>query len=72
MSNSIYSNGPTDVMLIFIQPNKEKEYAMAKIGDSILDVAHKHDIEMEGACGGEAACSTCHCILSAELYKRFV
>jgi ferredoxin len=26
-------------------------------------VAHEHDIDIEGACGGECACSTCHVLL---------
>lgn len=29
-------------------------------GQSILDVAHAHDINIEHACGGVCACSTCH------------
>jgi len=40
------------------------------IGKTVLDVALDHDIDIEGACGGELACSTCHCILSKELYDR--
>lgn len=30
---------------------------------SILDWADRHDIEIEHACGGFAACSTCHVIV---------
>ena len=29
----------------------------------MLDVAHKHEIDLEGACGGTIACSTCHVIV---------
>ena len=32
----------------------------AKIGDSILDLASQHGIELDHACGGVCACSTCH------------
>eukprot|EP00981_Chlorochromonas_danica_P014483 scaffold8015_cov165-Ochromonas_danica.AAC.41 len=42
----------------------------ATIGKSVLDVAVEHDIDIEGACGGELACSTCHVVLSQELYDR--
>merc|ERR1719387_1904389 len=38
----------------------------AKSGQTILEVAHEHDVDIEGACGGECACSTCHVILSQE------
>lgn len=38
------------------------------IGVSLLDVAHDHDIELEGACEGVCACATCHVILPEEIY----
>lgn len=42
----------------------------AKIGDNVLDVAQKHDLELEGACEGTLACSTCHCIFPKELFDK--
>lgn len=39
-------------------------------GDSLLDLAHEHDIDMEGACEGSVACSTCHVILTPEHYDK--
>jgi ferredoxin len=38
------------------------------VGDTVLSVAVKHEVDIEGACGGELACSTCHVICSKELY----
>ena len=35
-------------------------------GDNLLDIAQAHDLEMEGACGGSCACSTCHVIVEDE------
>ena len=32
-------------------------------GTNILELAHDHHIEMESACGGVCACTTCHCIV---------
>lgn len=32
-------------------------------GISLLEVAHKNDIPLEGACEGSLACSTCHLII---------
>ena len=32
-------------------------------GTSVLEVAHEHHIEIESACGGVCACTTCHCIV---------
>ncbi|PKS10699.1 hypothetical protein jhhlp_002455 [Lomentospora prolificans] len=40
-------------------------------GDNLLDIAQAHDLEMEGACGGSCACSTCHVIVTdEEFYDR--
>ncbi|KAJ1329810.1 ferredoxin-2 [Microdochium nivale] len=40
-------------------------------GDNLLDVAQAHDLEMEGACGGSCACSTCHIIVSdPDMYNK--
>ncbi|KAI5786494.1 2Fe-2S iron-sulfur cluster binding domain-containing protein [Peziza echinospora] len=40
-------------------------------GSNLLDIAQDNDIEMEGACGGSAACSTCHVIVEdQDMYDR--
>ncbi|TGZ84744.1 ferredoxin [Ascodesmis nigricans] len=40
-------------------------------GDNLLDIAQEYDMEMEGACGGSAACSTCHVIVEDEgMYEK--
>ena len=36
----------------------------------MLDVAHNNEIDLEGACESSLACSTCHCILDFDIYKR--
>lgn len=35
-------------------------------GDNLLDIAQSNDLEMEGACGGSCACSTCHVVVATE------
>ena len=37
-------------------------------GKSVLDIALEYNIDIEGACGGQMACSTCHCVLTQDLY----
>lgn len=32
-------------------------------GLSIMEIAHKNAIDIEGACGGSLACATCHVIV---------
>ncbi|KAG5440812.1 hypothetical protein PCK2_000111 [Pneumocystis canis] len=39
-------------------------------GHSILDIAHEHNIDLEGACEGSIACSTCHVIVDPESYEK--
>ncbi|KAI0340245.1 ferredoxin [Trametopsis cervina] len=39
-------------------------------GDDILSLAHEYDIDLEGACEGSVACSTCHVIVSNEHYDQ--
>ncbi len=39
-------------------------------GQSVLDIAWANGIDVEGACEGSMACSTCHVILSEADYGR--
>lgn len=41
----------------------------ATVGKTLLNVAHKYDIELEGACEGVCACSTCHVILPNDVFQ---
>jgi 2Fe-2S ferredoxin len=38
----------------------------APIGSSVLEIAHRNDIDLEGACEGALACSTCHVIVDQD------
>ncbi|PRW20283.1 adrenodoxin mitochondrial isoform X3 isoform B [Chlorella sorokiniana] len=40
----------------------------APLGKSILEIAHENDVELEGACEGSLACSTCHVIVEDQEY----
>ena len=42
----------------------------APTGLSLLEIAHKNKIDLEGACEGSLACSTCHVIVDPEDYER--
>jgi 2Fe-2S ferredoxin len=42
----------------------------AEIGATLLDLARKHDIDIEGACEGSLACSTCHVIVEEAFYSK--
>lgn len=56
--------------MIFIERNGQPREVEAPTGLSVLEVAHKHDVDIEGACEGSLACSTCHVIVAAEWYAK--
>jgi 2Fe-2S ferredoxin len=58
--------------LVFIERDETRREVDAPLGDSILDVARRHDIDIEGACDGSLACSTCHVIVDPEWYDLLV
>jgi ferredoxin-2, mitochondrial len=43
----------------------------APVGENLMEVAHRNDIDLEGACEGSLACSTCHIIIeSQDMYDK--
>eukprot|EP00612_Vaucheria_litorea_P000122 CAMPEP_0171455622 /NCGR_PEP_ID=MMETSP0945-20130129/2440_1 /TAXON_ID=109269 /ORGANISM="Vaucheria litorea, Strain CCMP2940" /LENGTH=139 /DNA_ID=CAMNT_0011980893 /DNA_START=384 /DNA_END=803 /DNA_ORIENTATION=- len=58
------------VRIAFIEGDGRRVDVMAEIGKNLLDVAHRNNIELEGACGGELACSTCHLVFEKDIYDK--
>jgi ferredoxin-2, mitochondrial len=58
----------TTVPITFVEADGTEKVVQAAIGKHMLDVAHDNDVELEGACGGELACSTCHLIFEKRIY----
>ena len=56
--------------MTFIERNGQPREVEAPIGLSVLEVAHKHGVDIEGACEGSLACSTCHVIVAAEWFSK--
>lgn len=56
--------------VIFIQRNGTQKEVDAPEGDTLLEIAHANNVDIEGACEGCMACSTCHLILEPEWYKK--
>ena len=55
--------------VIFIE-NGEKKEVVADNGLSILEIAHQNNINVEGACEGSLACSTCHVIVNENHFNK--
>lgn len=52
----------------FIDKEGQSHTFQVSDGDNLLDIAQANDLEMEGACGGSCACSTCHVIVASDHY----
>ncbi len=57
------------VHMTFVGEDGDEADVEAEVGKNLLEVAHENDVDLEGACGGDLACSTCHVILPEEYYK---
>lgn len=55
---------------VFFKAAKQLIPVDALVGDTVLETAHKNNVNLEGACEGSLACSTCHVVLEDSLYKK--
>jgi ferredoxin, 2Fe-2S len=56
--------------MTFIDREGKRHEVDAPVGLSVLEIAHRNDIDLEGACEGSLACSTCHVVISDEDFDR--
>lgn len=57
---------PKVYSMTFIQPDGTPNRVEAPDGMSVLEIAHRNNFDLEGACEGAMACSTCHVIVDAD------
>ncbi|XVE53927.1 hypothetical protein DITRI_Ditri03aG0041500 [Diplodiscus trichospermus] len=73
-SNSASEGGDEQketISVTFVSKDGEEIPIQVPIGMSMLEAAHENDIELEGACEGSLACSTCHVIvMDMEYYNK--
>ena len=53
----------------FIDRDGTRREVDAPLGLSLLEIAHNNDIDIEGACEGSLACSTCHVIVDEDWHE---
>lgn len=58
--------------LVFVENNGERRDVEVPVGISVMEAAHMFDVDIEGACEGVMACSTCHVIVDEGWYGRLV
>ncbi|HET8727874.1 MAG TPA: ferredoxin family 2Fe-2S iron-sulfur cluster binding protein [Alphaproteobacteria bacterium] len=56
--------------ITFIDPDGTRHEIDAPVGLSLMEVAHQNDIDLEGACEGSLACSTCHVIVDPAWFDK--
>ncbi|KAF9877198.1 2fe-2s iron-sulfur cluster binding domain protein [Colletotrichum karsti] len=55
-----------ELWVTFVDKDGDEHKIAVSEGDNLLEIAQENDLEMEGACGGSCACSTCHVIVVDE------
>ena len=58
------------ISVSYLQPNGETRVVQARVGENFLQVAHRNEIDLEGACEGVCACSTCHGIFPIDVFDQ--
>ena len=58
--------------MTFVERDGTRREVSAPLGLSVLEVAHKHGIDIEGACEGSLACSTCHVVVDPAWFPKLV
>ncbi len=56
--------------MVFIEKDGNRKEVDAPNGLSVMEIAHRHGVDIEGACDGSLACSTCHVIVEAAWAAR--
>src|SRR5690606_7013798 len=56
--------------MVFIERDGTRKEVEAPVGLSVMEIAHRNNIDIEGACEGSLACSTCHVIVEESWYER--
>ncbi|KAM0039247.1 putative biotin synthase [Helianthus debilis subsp. tardiflorus] len=70
IGNSQENEESRKISVTFFDKDGEQEIKVP-VGMSMLEAAHENDIELEGACEGSLACSTCHVIvMDVEQYNK--
>ena len=56
--------------MVFIEKDGNRKEVDAPIGLSVMEIAHRHEVDIEGACDGSMACSTCHVIVEPTWWAK--
>jgi 2Fe-2S ferredoxin len=54
--------------IVFFEKSGVRREVIADLGQTLLEVARSHNIDIEGACEGNMACATCHLIVEEDWF----
>ena len=57
---------------IFLVANSSKKEIKVDKDLSLLQIAFNENLDIEGSCGGEMACSTCHILVAPEWHSKLL
>lgn len=70
-ASSSNDNHSKTVTVTYICPDGSERRVSGPLGQDLMRLAHANDIDLEGACEGSLACSTCHLIIQdPAMYRR--
>jgi len=58
------------VTVTFVKPDGDELSVETDEGVTILQLAQENGLDIEGACEGNMACSTCHVIVNKEYFSK--
>jgi len=72
VANGFPSTAQQFVTVHFDDPNQggRRLTVQADVGESVVDVAKRHGVDIHAACGQQLQCATCHVILQKAFYHR--
>ena len=56
--------------MTFVDADGNRQEVDAPVGLSVLEIAHKNGVDLEGACEGSLACSTCHIVVDGDWFDK--
>jgi 2Fe-2S ferredoxin len=56
--------------MVFIERDGNYKEVDAPLGLSVLEIAHRNNVDIEGACEGSLACATCHVVVDPSWYDK--
>merc|ERR1711879_145341 len=57
------------VNITYVNRDGTESNIRGKVGDNVMYLAHRHEIDIEGACEASLACSTCHVIVDPNYFN---